>query len=70
MSIRRARSQYETASIDSTSQKHGCELVREGRKHSIWNNVELNLSAAVPRYTEIANQLAKAICEELGIPTL
>ena len=50
--------------------KHRCELIREGRRHSVWSNVELNLSAAVPRHTEIANRLAKDICKELGIPTL
>lgn len=50
--------------------KHGCELIREGRKHSVWGNIALNLSAAVPRHSEIANRLAKDICKELGIPVL
>ena len=50
--------------------KHGCHLIREGGKHSIWGNMELNVKTTVPRHTEIKNQLAKDICKDLGIPTL
>ncbi|MFO0848951.1 MAG: type II toxin-antitoxin system HicA family toxin [Gemmataceae bacterium] len=47
---------------------HGCELVREGRRHSWWGNPANNRRSAVPRHTEIDDQLAKKICKDLGIP--
>ncbi|MDD9972411.1 MAG: type II toxin-antitoxin system HicA family toxin [Candidatus Poribacteria bacterium] len=50
--------------------KHGCFLVREGRRHAIWGNLEMNTKTPVPRHTEIDNQLAADICKQLGIPTL
>ncbi len=50
--------------------KNGCDLVREGRKHSWWGNSERGTRAAVPRHTEISNDLAKEICKELEIPRL
>ena len=49
---------------------HGCNLDREGRKHSWWHNSERGTFAAVPRHREISNVLAKEICKELGIPRL
>ncbi|MXZ10425.1 MAG: addiction module toxin, HicA family [Gemmatimonadetes bacterium] len=48
--------------------RHGCNLIREGRKHSWWGNVVLNTRSAVPRHTEIDDRLAKKICKDLGIP--
>ncbi len=33
--------------------KHGCELYREGAKHSLMRNMTNNRVAAVPRHTEI-----------------
>ncbi|MBF0280939.1 MAG: type II toxin-antitoxin system HicA family toxin [SAR324 cluster bacterium] len=47
--------------------QHGCELLREGGNHSWWQNADLNTRSAVPRHTEIDNQLAKKICKDLGI---
>ncbi len=46
----------------------GCELVREGGNHSWWRNSRLNKRSAVPRHTEIGENLAKKICKDLGIP--
>ena len=48
--------------------EHGCELLREGGKHSWWHNQSLNTRSAVPRHTEINDLLAKKICKDLGIP--
>ncbi|MBF0287584.1 MAG: type II toxin-antitoxin system HicA family toxin [SAR324 cluster bacterium] len=48
--------------------KRGCELLREGGNHSWWHNPTLNTRSAIPRHTEIDNQLAKKICKDLGIP--
>ncbi|MDE0636793.1 MAG: type II toxin-antitoxin system HicA family toxin [Candidatus Poribacteria bacterium] len=48
--------------------QHRCYLVREGGKHSWWGRTDTNDRTAVPRHTEINNQLAKKICKDLGIP--
>jgi len=47
--------------------RHGCELLREGGKHSWWHNPSLNKRSAVPRHSEIKNILVKKICKDLGI---
>jgi mRNA interferase HicA len=47
---------------------HGCELLREGGRHSWWRNVSTGRRSAVPRHSEIDNQLARKICRDLGIP--
>jgi predicted RNA binding protein YcfA (HicA-like mRNA interferase family) len=47
---------------------NGCELFREGGRHSIyWNPANRN-TAAVPRHTEILTPVANRICKDLGIP--
>jgi mRNA interferase HicA len=45
----------------------GCELVREGARHSWWGNAPLNTRSSVPRHTEIDDTLAKKICKDLKI---
>jgi len=50
--------------------KHGCELFREGAKHSVYWNPDNRKTTAVPRHSEILNNLARKICEDLGIPTV
>jgi len=47
---------------------HGCELRREGSNHSIYRNPATGETTAVPRHTEIANNLARKICKDLAIP--
>lgn len=46
----------------------GCVLVREGAKHSWWENPAQGRRSAVPRHTEINDFLARKICRDLGIP--
>ncbi len=46
---------------------HGCSLLREGARHSWWHNPSLNKRSAVPRHTEINNNLARKICRDLGV---
>ena len=48
--------------------RHGCYLVREGSKHSLWANPELMTRTVVSRHTEIDNGLAYKICKDLQIP--
>lgn len=47
---------------------HGCELVREGSRHSWWQNPALNKRSAVPRHSEVNEHLARKICRDLGVP--
>ena len=49
-------------------QRHGCELLREGARHSWWWNPEVKQRSSVPLHTEINDTLAKKICKDLGIP--
>ncbi len=48
--------------------KHKCSLLREGGKHSWWGNPQKNLRSAIPRHSEIKDQLTNKICKDLGIP--
>jgi mRNA interferase HicA len=50
--------------------KHGCYLKREGGSHSLWCNPKTGAVEAVPRHTEIANNLARKICRNLGVPDI
>jgi len=46
---------------------HGCELLREGGRHSWWRQIATNRRSAVPRHNEIDDHLARKICRDLGI---
>jgi mRNA interferase HicA len=48
-------------------ENHGCQLLREGRKHSVYVNLANNQVTAVPRHREINEFLARKICRDLGI---
>jgi predicted RNA binding protein YcfA (HicA-like mRNA interferase family) len=47
---------------------HGCRLLREGGKHSVYVNPANNRTSAVPRHREINEFLARKICRDLGVP--
>jgi hypothetical protein len=47
--------------------QHGCELDREGSRHSWFVNAALNRRSAVPRHAEINDDLVRKICRDLGI---
>ena len=49
--------------------EHGCELLREGARHSWFVNVALQRRSAVPRHAEINDDLVRKICRDLGIET-
>ncbi|MGA2977659.1 MAG: type II toxin-antitoxin system HicA family toxin [Spirochaetia bacterium] len=49
---------------------HGCVLKREGRSHSLWVNPRTGAMEAVPRHSEVADQLARKICRSLSIPEI
>lgn len=47
--------------------KNGCELAREGSKHSLFFNAETKRASTIPRHKEINLFLAKKICRDLGV---
>jgi hypothetical protein len=46
--------------------KHGAHLLREGRRHSVFQKEQLKTQ--VPRHGEIVDELARKICKDLNIP--
>lgn len=46
---------------------NGCELIREGGRHSIWKNTNTGDMTAVPRHNEIKEFMAQKICKDLAI---
>jgi len=48
-------------------EKNGCELLREGGKHTVYVNRMGKKVSTVPRPREIDENLAKRICKDLGI---
>lgn len=47
---------------------NGCEFLREGSRHTMYVNRPAGRSTAVPRHSEITNNMARKICKDLGIP--
>lgn len=47
---------------------HGCMLLREGAKHSVFVNRARNRTSTVPRHREINDFLARKICRDLEVP--
>lgn len=50
--------------------QHGCSLLREGARHSVWINVATEQRSVVPRHREIPRSTVKAICDQLGVPAV
>ena len=48
--------------------QQGCRFVREGAKHSIWENPATRRRTSVPRHREIPDYTAVRICKQLSIP--
>ncbi len=46
---------------------HGCELLREGGRHSWWQNPLKNKRSAIPRHNKVSDILANKICKDLGV---
>ena len=47
--------------------RQGCEMIREGRRHSWWRNERGDRRSAIPRHREIDDLLARKICRDLGV---
>jgi hypothetical protein len=48
---------------------HGCRLMREGSRHSVFVNVTTRATSTIPRHREVKESLVRKICADLGIPT-
>jgi len=46
----------------------GCELLREGGRHSIFFKPQTKATTSIPRHSEISDFLARKICRDLGVP--
>lgn len=46
--------------------QHGCSLIREGGKHTIYTNDDGTRKSAVPRHPEIKTNTLRKICKENG----
>jgi len=49
-------------------EKHGCEFLREGKKHTVYVNRKAQASSTVPRHREVKEFLALKICRDLKVP--
>ena len=47
---------------------HGCRLLREGSKHTVYVNPDMKKVSTVPRHREIDEDLVRKICRDLEIP--
>lgn len=47
---------------------HGCEFVREGHSHTIFENPANGRRVPIARHREIPDPLARTICRQLEIP--
>jgi predicted RNA binding protein YcfA (HicA-like mRNA interferase family) len=49
-------------------ESHGCRLLREGGRHSVYVNEAAQKTSTVPRHNEINDYLARKICRDLDLP--
>ncbi|MEQ8222394.1 MAG: type II toxin-antitoxin system HicA family toxin [Candidatus Eremiobacterota bacterium] len=49
--------------------QNGCQLLREGSRHSVSWNPSNKRTSSVPRHKEISDYLAYKICKDLDIIT-
>jgi len=48
-------------------ERHDCELLREGAKHTVYVNRAKARISTVPRHREIGEFLARKICRDLEV---
>jgi predicted RNA binding protein YcfA (HicA-like mRNA interferase family) len=49
-------------------ESHGCELLREGSRHSVYVNRARGKSSTVPRHSEVNDFTARKVCRDLEVP--
>ena len=50
--------------------RNGCQLDREGSRHTLFVNPNSGAKAPVPRHGEIDNRLAQKICQQPSVPPI
>ena len=45
-----------------------CEFLNHGKKHDVYINTVTKVKTTLPRHSDIDEELADAICKQLGIP--
>lgn len=45
----------------------GCRVLRQGSRHTIWEDESAEQTAPVPRHREIGPAVVRAACKQLGI---
>jgi mRNA interferase HicA len=48
-------------------EKHGCILLREGKRHAIYWNPNNKKQSAVGRHNELSDLLCQKVCKQLEI---
>ena len=49
-------------------ERHGCEWLREGGRHSVYVNRSSRKVSTVPRHREVLDFTARKICRDLDVP--
>ncbi|MFN0102499.1 MAG: type II toxin-antitoxin system HicA family toxin [Bryobacteraceae bacterium] len=49
-------------------ERNGCQLLREGDRHTVYVNRSTKRSSAIPRHREVNEFLARKICHDLQVP--
>jgi len=47
---------------------HGCVLLREGGRHSVYYNPSAQRTSTIPRHCEVKNPTAIRMCKQLAVP--
>ena len=55
------------AELEKVLRQHGCQIGREGRKHTLWVNPATGQTSTVPRHTEVKRNTARGILEAPSI---
>ncbi|MEX1103915.1 MAG: type II toxin-antitoxin system HicA family toxin [Dehalococcoidia bacterium] len=63
------RSRVQRGDLVRYPQSSGCQLHREGAKHSIYRNpAKRGAWTSIPRHAEIKDHLVKKLCRDLEVP--
>ncbi len=55
------------ADLERHLRASGCQVKREGGKHTVWENLSSGRCATVTRHRELPLTTVRAICDQLGI---
>ncbi|HMA77667.1 MAG TPA: type II toxin-antitoxin system HicA family toxin [Candidatus Paceibacterota bacterium] len=58
------------ADLISHLQSHGCSLLREGSRHTVFIHSETGRVSTIPRHREVQTFLGRKICRDLGVPQI